>query len=352
VRLNSFWLLVGAFGMVLALELATPPDYVIGYLYILPMILINSRLRRHTNFQFILIAIALTVLNIWIPGKSPIQASMVVNRLITVLALVVTGYLSDRHWQIQRTLAEQQAQIQAQEKLMNMRTDFASTLAHDLKTPLLGAIETLKGFDRGLFGSIQSKQKTVLGTLIRSHQTSLKLVETLLDVYRNETEGLELQLMPVDLVTLAEDVATSMLNLSTSRRVYLSLNYGASDFRKFLWVNGDAFQLQRVLANLLTNAINHSPRGAKVKVVLEAHAEYQIVKVIDSGAGIKPNEMPHLFERFYQGQSDRQASGSGLGLYLTRQIIEAHGGTIWAENHLPHGAVFAFKLSALPYSSN
>jgi two-component system NarL family sensor kinase len=160
-----------------------------------------------------------------------------------------------------------------------------------------------------------------------------------------------MQLEPINLAMLAEEVATSLISLSTSRRVYLNLNYGESDFRKFLWVNGDVFQLRRVFTNLLTNAINHSPRGAKVEVVLETQSSHQIVQVIDSGAGINPKEKPHLFERFYQGQSDRLATGSGLGLYLTRQIIEAHGGTIWAENHIPQGAIFGFRLPTLPYSS-
>jgi two-component system NarL family sensor kinase len=68
------------------------------------------------------------------------------------------------------------------------------------------------------------------------------------------------------------------------------------------------------------------------------------VKVIDNGPGINTSQIPHLFERFYQGDSDRQAKGSGLGLYLTRQIIEAHGGTIWAENRMPNGALFGFRL--------
>ena len=350
-RSLSFWMILGSFGLLFGLEIATPPDYVISYLYVSPILLANARLSRAVAFQFMFAAVILTLLSIWMPNKGTIQTAMVVNRLITVLALIVTGVLSDRHRQTQQTLVVQQIKLQAQEKIMNMREDFASTLAHDLKTPLLGAIETLKAFDREQFGIIQSKQKLVLATMIRSHQNSLYLVETLLDVYRNETEGLQLQLAPINLAVLAEDVATSLLTLSTSRRVYLNLNYGDSDFRKFLWVNGDAFQLRRVFTNLLTNAINHSPRGAKVEVVLETQSSYQVVQVIDIGAGIKSDEKPHLFERFYQGQSDRLASGSGLGLYLTRQLIEAHGGTIWAENRLPHGAIFGFRLPAWPYSS-
>jgi two-component system, NarL family, sensor kinase len=161
---------------------------------------------------------------------------------------------------------------------------------------------------------------------------------------------LKLILAPVDLVEVAEEVTTTMIDLAASRRVHISLNYGASDFRKFLWVKGDSLQLQRVVANLLANAINHSPRGERVEVVLEPGSSHQTIKVMDNGAGVKLEEFSYLFERFYQGQSDRQAKGSGLGLYLSRQIIEAHGGTIWAENRHPTGATFAFRLPTLPYN--
>lgn len=88
-----------------------------------------------------------------------------------------------------------------------------------------------------------------------------------------------------------------------------------------------------------------------MEVVLEPQASYQVVKILDTGAGIAPEEFPYLFERFYQGHSDRQAKGSGLGLYLSRQIIEAHGGIIWAENKVPTGAMFAFKLPVYPFQS-
>ena len=351
-RSHLFWIIVGLFGLVIILEFSTPPEYVMGYLYISPILIANSQLGRRSTFQLTLVAVILTLLNIWIPKQGEVQISMIVNRLVTISALIVTSFLSDRDRQTQQILVQQQAQLQSQEKIMNVREDFASTLTHDLRTPLLGAIETLQAFDREQFGTIHAKQKTVVATMIRSHQNSLRLVETLLDVYRNETEGLQLQLEPINLAILAEDVATSLLRLSTSRSVYLNLHYGESDFRKFLWVNGDAFQLRRVFTNLLTNAINHSPRGAKVEVVLEIQSSYQVVQVLDVGSGIKIDEKPYLFDRFYQGQSDRLATGSGLGLYLTRQIIEAHGGTIWAENRIPHGAIFGFRLPTLPYSSH
>ena len=89
------------------------------------------------------------------------------------------------------------------------------------------------------------------------------------------------------------------------------------------------------------------PAQSKVPVapsLLESAADRQVVKILDSGSGITTEELPFLFQRFYQGHSDRQAKGTGLGLYLCRQIIEAHQGIIWADNRDPVGAVFGFKL--------
>ncbi len=348
-RLSTFWFVFALFAIVLTLEFSTPPDYVFGYLYIGPIFLASTRLSRRTTLTASIIACILTMLNIWIPGVYAVRGSTIASRLIAMLAIVVTGILSDRNQLYQRTLLQQQAKLQAQEKLASLREDFVSTLTHDLKTPLLGAIETIKALQQESFGPIQPGQKSVLAMMIRSHQTTLQMVETLLDVYHNDNEGLILHRVPVDLVEIAEEVSTALTELAASRRVHISFNYGESDFRKFLWVKGDMLQLQRVFTNLLTNAINHSPRGGKVEVVLEPGSSHHTVRVIDSGAGVRAEELPHLFERFYQGQSDRQAKGAGLGLYLSRQIIEAHKGTIWVENRQPVGAIFAFRLPVLPF---
>jgi two-component system NarL family sensor kinase len=348
------WLIAGSVTIVLLLEYTTPPDYVFGYLYIGPILLANARLKRSGTVQVTLLAALLTLSNLWLPGDKGVDASTLANRLIVVMALVVTGILSDRIRRSEDAIARQKAQLESQEQLAGMREDFVSTLTHDLKTPLLGAIETIKAFQRGEFGTVETAQSAVLAAMIRSHQTTLQMVETMLDVYRNDSEGLTLHLQPIDLASLAEDALTHLRELASTRRVHLSLSYGASDFRRTLWVEGDALQLQRVFANLLTNGINHSPRGGKVEIVLESQSSYQVVKVLDEGQGITADELPRLFERFYQGHGDRQAKGSGLGLYLTRQIIEAHHGTLWAANRSPQGALFGFRLpiAAMPNTSH
>jgi two-component system, NarL family, sensor kinase len=347
-HLSLSWLIVVLFVIVLLLEYSTPSGYVFGYLYSGPILLASTHLSRRMTLIVTTVACVLTILNIWVPNVPTVEASTIASRVIATFALIVTGVLSDRNQSFQQTVLQQQAKIQAQEKLASVREDFASTLTHDLKTPLLGAIETLNAFQQGRFGLVQSTQQKVLATIIRSHQSTLQLVEMLLDIYRNDTEGLKLHLFLVDLVELIEEVITTLRELAASRQINIALTYGESDFRKFLWVNGDPFQLQRVLANLLTNAINHSPRGGKVEVRMETTSAGQIIRIVDNGAGVNTAEIANLFERFYQGQSDRQAKGSGLGLYLSRQIVEAHGGTIWAENQNPRGAIFAFRLPVAP----
>jgi two-component system NarL family sensor kinase len=344
-RSQEIGLIVGLFILVLGLELATPIEYVCGYLYTGPILLTNARFGRSATFIATIGAVLLTLLNLWIPGTEPIETPSIANRTIAVLALIVTGSLSERIRGAREAIAQQRAQLNAREQLIEIQEDFTSTLTHDLKTPLLGAIETIKAYQQEKFGAVTAMQQRVLATMSRSHQNSLQLVETLLDVYRNDRSGLSLHLTPLDLGTLVEDSIASITPLASTSQVYLFLNYGESDFRQILWVKGDAFQLQRVLTNLLINAINHSRREGRIEIRLESGTSYQAVKIIDNGSGITATEFPHLFDRFYQSHSDRQAKGTGLGLYLSRQIIEAHSGTIWAENRSPErGAIFAFRL--------
>jgi two-component system NarL family sensor kinase len=298
-------------------------------------------------------ATGLTLLNLFIPNAEWMNSSSVINRTLMALALVVTGWLSERNLCNEEAIARHKAQLQAQEQLASTREDFVSTLTHDLKTPLLGAIETLKSLQQEKYGAVTAAQQKVFSAIARSHENSLALIETLLDVYRNDTEGVRLKLAPVKLVALAEEAIATLSDLALKRQVNISLSYGELDFDRFLCITGDALQLRRVFTNLLTNAINSCPRGGKVEIVFESDSSYQVVKIVDNGRGITPDELPRLFERFYQGHSDRQSMGSGLGLYLTRQIIEAHGGTVWGKNRFSkgdatersqRGASFGFRL--------
>lgn len=343
-RLFIICLIFGIF----IIDLLTPVEYILGYFYIIPILATRMSLNRSASLVIIVSTAILTLLNIWIPVNASIHFSTIVNRVIVVFALTVTGILSDRNATYANAIAQQRAELAAQNKLVSLREDFTGTLTHDLKTPLLGAIVTLEAFQQGQFGEISGSQQKILATMIRSHQTSLELVETLLDIYRNDLEGLQLTVQPLDLTQLVEEVANQMTLLAMNRQIHLTIHHSDSEFRRILWVQGDALQLRRVITNLLTNAINHSRRGDRVEVLLETVNGQHCVKVMDMGAGIQPEELSQLFQRFYQGNSDRQAKGSGLGLYLARQIITAHGGKIWAENRSQNlswkGAMFGISL--------
>jgi two-component system, NarL family, sensor kinase len=339
-------LIILALVVVTVLDFSTPVEYVIGYLYLCPLLLGTGRITRREMIALTTSAVVLTLLNLWLPEHPASPLPAIVNRLMAATALIVTAMLSDRNATYARAIATQQAKLQAKTQLETMREDFAGTLTHDLKTPLLGVISTLDAFIQAEFGPLSAAQTQVLATMARSHQTSLKLLDSLLDVYRNDAQGLRLRLAPIDLTSLVEDTANQVAEQARHRQIQIVIRHGDSDFRSALWVNADVVQLQRVLMNLLVNAINHSRRGDRVDVVLVSNRAQPCVKVLDQGAGLQPEELSQLFQRFYQGASDRQAQGSGLGLYLARQIITAHHGTIWAENRSPKGAIFSFQLPA------
>ncbi|OKH51189.1 two-component sensor histidine kinase [Phormidium tenue NIES-30] len=346
-QLGILWITGSLFVIIILLELFSSADYVFSYLYIGPILLATLRLNSHFAFRLTLLASFLTLFNLWIPGSHIITPYTVGNRIIAVAAIVVAGVLSHRNRYYEEAIAQQQTKLQLQEQLATFRENFVSTLTHDLKTPLLGAIETLEVFQQERFGRVTEAQQQVLATMMRSQKTSLHLVETVLDIYRNDAEGVRLTISRVNLVELVEQVVHTLSDLASSYRVSISFSPTAIAAES-CWVDGDCLQLHRVISNLLINAIYHSPIDGRVDIVLEvcqdSELNQQVVKVLDEGLGIRPEELPQLFERFYQGCSDRQAKGSGLGLYLSRQIVEAHGGKIWAENRTPCGALFGFRL--------
>ncbi|NJK35706.1 MAG: HAMP domain-containing histidine kinase [Oscillatoriales cyanobacterium SM2_2_1] len=341
-------LLVGIFATVMVLEYGTPPPFVFGYLYIGAVLLASLQLGRRVTLGVTAMAAGLTILNLWIPGVEPVSVVTVANRSITVLALVITAWLGDRLRHYEALMTQQTMQLTTQTQLTKVREDFVSTITHDLKTPLLGAIETLSALEGGQFGSISAAQKRAIAIMMRSHSMSLQLLDTLLDVYRNDMDGLHLQRHWVNLTRIAEESMMHLTSFAMARQISLCLRQGNSDFRQDYWLHGDALQLQRVLSNLMLNAINHSPRGCKVEVAITLKNHYCHVQVLDEGTGLAERELPYLFERFYQGNGDRQAKGTGLGLYLSRQIVEAHGGKIWAEGRSPQGAIFTFCLPINP----
>jgi signal transduction histidine kinase len=115
-------------------------------------------------------------------------------------------------------------------------------------------------------------------------------------------------------------------------------------------VQADPHALRRVLANLLQNALNFTPAGGRLTLRGAAHHNQVQLEVSDPGAGIAPEDLPHIFERFWRGDRSRTSGGSGLGLAIARQLVERHGGQIWAQSILGQGATIYFTLPISPES--
>jgi two-component system, NarL family, sensor kinase len=142
-QISRLTIIVGLFVAVMLMEFKTPTEYVFGYMYTGPILLANSWFGGIATFQATTIAVCLTILNLFLPGVEAIKPSIVASRAIASIALIVTGVLSHRLRRSQEAIAFTRAKLESQEELVKLREDFASTLTHDLKTPLLGAIETI-----------------------------------------------------------------------------------------------------------------------------------------------------------------------------------------------------------------
>ncbi len=330
-----------SFAVILVLEFSTPPEYIFGYLYVGPILLSNWFLDRRSTLFVTVLSVVLTLANLLVPEYVLSPSIAIVNRLITVAALLTATYLGARYRQIQEEAARQKVQLKARAELTKAQTDFIATLTHDLKTPLLGAQHTLSFFTQEQFGTITPRQQVVLETLQKSNHKQLALVDTLLAIYRNDLSGLLLKKQKLDLDELCAEQVMTLQDLALSRAI--ELVYEGLDQAHY---EGDGLQLSRVVGNLVGNAINHTPRGGRVLVQLvQARSEYRLL-VEDNGSGIPQEDLKRIFDRFYQSDNTRHIPGTGLGLYLARQIIEAHGGRIWAANCPGGGCLFGVGLPA------
>lgn len=234
--------------------------------------------------------------------------------------------------------------IRAQKEMERLRDDFVATLTHDLRTPLLAAIQTLKFFLDGSLGSLEDKQKVLLSTMQKSNEDLLGLVNALLEVYRYEAGKLNLCKINFNLKDLVNQCHKELEPLAKNKNLEFNLNFDADNN---LTINADRGEIRRVITNLCGNAINYTNMGGKIDIIVKEQQGDVIFSVADNGNGIPQEDIPNLFKRFSQGTSKKRSTGTGLGLYLSRQIIEAHGGKIWLESKVNKGSEFSFLLTGV-----
>ena len=225
--------------------------------------------------------------------------------------------------------------------LSQRREDFVTRLTHDLRTPLIAADQFLKLLQRGVFGNTLSAMRESLEQMAQSNQTLLSMVDTLLEVYQYEAGGKTLDFFVVDLWELCQQVVQELMPLADVKHLTLKAVLTKGTEASLVRVRGDRLELRRLLTNLVGNAIRFSDAGS-VELRLNSTVQGVTIEVEDTGIGMNPEEQLLLFDRFRQGKHQRR--GNGLGLYLSRQIVEAHQGNISVSSTVGKGSIFTVYL--------
>lgn len=244
-----------------------------------------------------------------------------------------TAYLRDI---TQRKQAEQ-----AEKELMQMKDEFIASVSHELRTPLY----SIKGFvDLLRQGKVKEPKvrQEFLDRVAQDVKRLTTLVNDLLDLSRLEAGQLDLKLEEVDLNLLIDETLRSMQGLAAQKEMIIT----HAPLEDSVMVKVDHHRLQQVLVNLVGNAIKFSEARRPIQIVSQIEQDSLMIKVIDQGPGIPSEALPRLFSKFYQADNSvkRVGKGTGLGLYISKKIIEAHGGQISVKSKLGHGTVFFFTL--------
>jgi len=225
------------------------------------------------------------------------------------------------------------------EAVESTRRRLLSDLAHELRTP----IATLSIYHEGLFDGVTDLSDDTRNVLTAQTERLARLAEDIDDVSRAEEGRLSLDIRSHQLQEVITTTADSVRTRYVEKGVGLILDMPPER----LSLDVDGARIGQVLGNLLTNALRHTPPGGRVTISTRPESSEIAIAITDSGEGILPTQLPHVFERFYRGDSarDRDRSGSGIGLTISRAIIDAHGGTITAHSDGPgQGARFEILL--------
>jgi two-component system phosphate regulon sensor histidine kinase PhoR len=223
-----------------------------------------------------------------------------------------------------------------------VRRDFVANVSHELRTPLAAIKSLIETLEAGAL----DEPETAKDFLSRANQEVdrlVRLVEELLELSKIESGDVPLEREPVALADVIDGAVDRLLPQARARHVALS--YEANDLPVVL---GDPDRLERVLANLLLNALKFTPEGGTIRVRAVAEDGSVAVSVADTGAGIAAEDVSRVFERFYKADRARGSGGTGLGLAIVKHMVEAHGGRVAVASEEGQGATFTFTIPIAP----
>ena len=234
-------------------------------------------------------------------------------------------------------LARQEAEV-----ANRLRDEFMATVSHELRTPLNSILGWARLLKDGTLDHGQTQR--AVHTIIKNSETQNRLIEDLLDVARLISGKLELENVPVDILSVVSD--SIEIARPAAQQKHLKLEFIPGDFKPEPIVTGDTDRLRQVFSNLLTNAIKFSHEGGRILVEAHQDAKVAVISVTDEGIGISKDFLPLVFERFRQDvNSSGRHGGLGLGLAIVRNLIEMHGGTVSVESEGENrGSKFTVRL--------
>jgi signal transduction histidine kinase len=257
--------------------------------------------------------------------------------------VLVEGH--DELAQLAATFNQMAGQLQAteikQRELNQLRRDLVAWVGHDLRTPLTSIRAILEALADGVVEDPSTAQR-YLHTAQQDVVALSHLIDDLFEMSQMEAGGLRLELLSNSISDLISDTLERFSALATKQEVTLRGKVAAdTDPVRF-----DAQRIGQVLYNLVGNALRHTPAGGLIELTARCQDGDLRVEVIDTGEGIHPEDLPHVFEQFYRGEKSRSRAtgGAGLGLAIARGIIEAHGGKIGVESEPGKGARFHFTI--------
>ena len=246
----------------------------------------------------------------------------------------------DEFGRLAASFAEMSRQLADLDKL---KAEYVSIASHELKTPINVILGYIQLIQEGIYGPVGEKQLPVLETLETQARTLARLANQLLDVSRFEAGGGRIEPRPIKLHAMLDELVRTFHVLAVQREVEFKVTREENLPNDVVW---DAERINEVTGNLLSNAFKFTRAGGTVELTAGPHENGVCIEVRDSGAGIAPEQLPHVFEKFYQADNQRSASatGSGLGLAIAKEIVEAHQGIISCTSEVGTGTRFTLTL--------
>jgi signal transduction histidine kinase len=236
-----------------------------------------------------------------------------------------------------RTMSTQLAELD------KLKAEFVSVASHELKTPINVILGYLQLMQDGIYGPLSSKQIEIVQTIEAQGRTLARLAAQLLDVTRFEAGGGRIEPRTIHLATLFEELERAFHVLAVQRGVDFRIAICDGLPEEVQW---DPDRINEVMGNLLANAFKFTGSGGTVELSATPSDHHVKIEVRDTGAGVPPEQLPHIFEKFYQADNQGSASmpGTGLGLAIAKEIVEAHRGKIQCDSVLGEGTTFTLLL--------